>query len=183
MYISINNSLPSINLHIDNPEDDENHIRILGDTGAVMNTGSLEYHLWVMSQCPECGKNTSYDIFHLLTALDLIDTNQNINHGKMNVVIRYKTLCIVKGRGPFILSFSIGHNVSLHCVLILPTLFSIGEVINFLSRERSCTKLNRTNPTIDLPGKGLIDDDTLNRYSYFIPSSVTTNITSTNSLL
>lgn len=56
MPISINNSLTSVNLHIGNPEDDESHIRMLVDTGVAMNTGSIEYHLWVMSQCPEIVK-------------------------------------------------------------------------------------------------------------------------------
>ena len=82
MPISIHNYLPSVNLHSDNLEDDENRIRILVDTEATMNTGSLEYHLWVMSQYPEMveeyiqyGKDTTYDVVHLLAAIDLRDTN------------------------------------------------------------------------------------------------------------
>ena len=76
--ISINNSLPSANLHIGNLEDEENCIRILVDTRATMNTGSLEYQLWEMSHCPEMvkeylqyGKDTEYDVIHQLAALDL----------------------------------------------------------------------------------------------------------------
>ena len=53
IHISINNSLPSINLHNGNSEDDENRMSMLVDTGAAMNTGSLNYHLLVMSQYPE----------------------------------------------------------------------------------------------------------------------------------
>ena len=53
MHISINNSLPYVNLHLGNPEDDDNRMRIIVDTEAVMNTGSLDYHLWIMVQCPE----------------------------------------------------------------------------------------------------------------------------------
>lgn len=49
MPISINSSLPSINLYIGIPEDNEIHIRMLVDIGAIMNTGSLKYYLWVMS--------------------------------------------------------------------------------------------------------------------------------------
>ena len=56
MPIIINDSLLSVNLHIGNPEDDENHIRILTDTGATMNTRSLEYNLWILYQCPETEK-------------------------------------------------------------------------------------------------------------------------------
>ena len=44
MHISINNSLPTVNLLIGNPEDDENRTQMLVDTGPAMNTESLEYH-------------------------------------------------------------------------------------------------------------------------------------------
>ena len=137
MPISINNSLSSINLHIDNPEYIKNRIRILIDTGAAMNTGSLECHLWVIFQCPEMveeclqyGKYTVYDAIYVLAALDLKDTNQDIDHGKMTVVIHYKTPYIVQDRGPFILSFALGYDSSLRCVLGLSTLLSIGVAIN-----------------------------------------------------
>ena len=65
----------------------------------------------------QCDKETAYDVVHLLAALDLKDTNQDVDHGKMTAVIRYKTHYIVQSRGPFILSFALGHNVSLRCVL------------------------------------------------------------------
>ena len=53
MHIGINNSLPSVSLHLGIPEDDENLMRMLIDTGAAMNTGNLQYYIWVMSQCSE----------------------------------------------------------------------------------------------------------------------------------
>ena len=53
MPISINNSLPSMCLHLGILEDDENRMQMLVDTGAVMNTSDLKYHLWVMAQCPD----------------------------------------------------------------------------------------------------------------------------------
>ena len=78
---------------------------MLVDTGVVMYAGSLKYNLWVMSQCPEImkiylqyDKDTSYDVVNLLAALDLIDMNQDAEHGKMTTVIRYKIPYIVKGR-------------------------------------------------------------------------------------
>ena len=39
--ISINNSISSVKLHIGNPEDDENRIRMCVDTGAARNNRSL----------------------------------------------------------------------------------------------------------------------------------------------
>ena len=137
MSISIKNYLPSINLHIGNLEDDENRIQIRVDAGAAMNTRSLEYHLWVIYQCLkmveeylQCGIDIVYDVVYLLATLDLKDTNQDIDHGKMTVVIHYKTPYIVQDRGPFILSFALGYDSSLRCVLGLSTLLSIGVAIN-----------------------------------------------------
>ena len=101
MSISINNSLRCVNLHIGNSEDNENRIRMLVYTRAVINSGSLEYHLRVMSQCPEmveeylqCGKDTAYDLFHLVATLDLKDTNQD--DGKMTTAVWNKNLILCK---------------------------------------------------------------------------------------
>ena len=51
--ISINNSLPSVTLHLGLLEDEENTMRMLVDTSAAMNSDNLAYHLLVMSECPE----------------------------------------------------------------------------------------------------------------------------------
>ena len=45
MPISINNSLPSVCLHLEILEDDENRMQMLVNTGAAMNTGDLKYNL------------------------------------------------------------------------------------------------------------------------------------------
>ena len=52
MPISINNSFPSVHMNIGLLVDEENKMRMLVDTSAAMNTGNLDYHKWVMSQCP-----------------------------------------------------------------------------------------------------------------------------------
>ena len=63
-----------------------------------------------MSQYPDiddflkCGKDTAYDVVHILAALDLNDVDTNTNHGQMTAVIRYKTPYIVAGKEPCILS-------------------------------------------------------------------------------
>ena len=140
MSISINNSLPSVCLHLGIPEDDENRIQMLVDTGDAMNTGDLNYHLWVMSQCPDiieeflqCGKDTDYDVVHLLAAIDLSGVPTDDDHGQMTAVIRYKTPYTVNGKDPFILSFALGNDVSLHCVFGLPTLLAMGASIGLAS--------------------------------------------------
>ena len=69
MPISINNSLPSVNFLLGLTMEADNGMRILVDTGTAINSGYLDYHLWVMSQCPEmvaeflqCGPDTDYDV-------------------------------------------------------------------------------------------------------------------------
>ena len=113
MPIGINNSLPSVSLILGSSEEEENTMRMLVDTGAAMNTGNIDFHLWVMSQCPDivdeflqCGKDTEYDVVHLLAALDIEDITKDSTHGQMTAVIRYKTPYFVTGKGPFVLSFA-----------------------------------------------------------------------------
>ena len=51
-------------------------MRMLFDTGAAMNTGNFDFHMLVMSQCPDivdeflqCGKDTAYDFFTYIGCL------------------------------------------------------------------------------------------------------------------
>ena len=82
-----------------------------------------------MSQCPdiveEClqyGKDTEYDVVHLLVALDLSLVRTDIDHGQITTVIRHKTPCTINEKGPFVLSFTLCNDVSLRCVPSIPTL-------------------------------------------------------------
>ena len=133
MPISINNSLPSVNLHLGLIEDEENKMRMLVNTGAAMNSGNLAYYLWVMSKCPEmvvefiqCGGKSDYDVVKLLAALDLDTSQQLLEHGNMTTVIRYHTPYLVNKQDPLFLSFTLGNDEYIRCVLGLPTLLVIG---------------------------------------------------------
>ena len=82
-------------------------MRMLLDTGSAMNSGNLNYHLWVMSQCPEmvsefiqCEANTGYDVVQLMAALDLNTTKQPLDNGKMTALIRYRTPYLVNNIDP-----------------------------------------------------------------------------------
>ena len=132
MSIGINNSLSSVSLQLGIPEDDENRIRMLVDTGTAMNTGDFQYHMWVMYQCPDivdtflqCGKDPAYNVVHLAT-LDLKVVATDVNHSQMIAVISNKTPYIVADNGTFVLSFAWGNDVKLHYVLDLPTLLEMG---------------------------------------------------------
>ena len=122
--IAINNSLPSIRMLIGLLSDDENNMSILVDTGETMNTGNKTYHQWVMSQCLsmvteyiDWGPNTNYDVVQLSAALDLIGTNQPVDHGSMTAVIRYKTPYLIHNTDPLIISFVLGTDFALYSVL------------------------------------------------------------------
>ena len=131
MPISINNSLPSVTLHLGLLEDEENTMRMLVNTGAVMNSGNLAYHHWVMSECTEmagefiqCGGTSDYDVVKLMAALDLDTIQQPVGHGHMTAVIRYRNPYLVNKRDPLFISFALGNDVLLRRVLGLPTLLA-----------------------------------------------------------
>ena len=120
----------------------------------------------------------------MLAALDIKDINKDATHGKMTAVIRYKTPYVVTGKGPFVLSFALEHDVSLRSVLGLPTLLAMGANINLVKGLLSCVELNRDFP-LDLqpPGKGLPEGASLNQYSPTVSTSIPSNMPLTTSLL
>ena len=132
MPISINNSLPSISILLGLTMEAVNGMRMLVETGTAMNSEYLDYHLWVMSQCPEivaeclqCEPNTDNDVVPLLAALDLEPSHLPSTHGQITAVIRYHTPYLVNNKDPLILSFALGTYIALRSVLGLPTLLSM----------------------------------------------------------
>ena len=156
-----------------------------------MNTSKFDFHMWVMSQCLDivdeflqCGKDTAYDVVHLLAALDLKDINTDATHGQMIAIIRYKTPYIIAGKGPFILSFALRKDVSLRSVLGLPTLLEMEADINLVKGLLSFIKLIRDFPLeLQPPGKGLPEGASFNHHSPTIPVYVPSNLSHANSLL
>ena len=191
MPISLNNFLPSVNLHLGLIEDEENKMRMLIDTGAAMNSGNLAYYLWVMSKCPEmvvefiqCGGKSDYDVVKLLAALDLDTSQQLLEHGNMTTVIRYHTPYLVKKRDPLFIYFALGNDVSLRCVLGLSTLLAIGGSLNLVKGEIVCSEIDRTFAlSLELPGKGLPNGVVFDNSTPTIPEGVPTNIKPNPSLL
>ena len=64
----------------------------------------------------------------------------------MTAIIRYKISYTVAGKGPFMLSFALGNDVSLRRVLRLPALLAMGADINLVKGLLSCLGLNRSLP-------------------------------------
>ena len=81
----------------------------------------------------QCGEGTGYDVVQLLAALDLDSSHQPLDHWKMTVGIRYKTNYCLNKRDPLFISFALGYDIFLRCVLGLPTLLSLGGYINKIS--------------------------------------------------
>ena len=132
----------------------------------------------------QCGKDTAYNVVHLLATLDLKDINIDTTHGQMTAVIRYKTPYIIAGKGPFILSFALRKDVSLRSVLSLPTLLAMGADINLVKGLLLCIELNRDFPLeLQPPNKGLPDGASLNHYSPTVPVSIFSNLSNANLLL
>ena len=97
MFISNDNSLPSMYLTFGIIADNETKMRMIVDTGATIHTSKKGYNQWVVFRCPSMvaeyldrGTDTEYNIVQLLTALNLKGTHQSIHHGNMTAVIRYK---------------------------------------------------------------------------------------------
>ena len=137
MPIAINNSIPSIKFYLRLILEAEDCMRILVNTCAAMNTGNIDYYLWVMSQCPtmvaehlKCDPNTKYDIVKLFATLDLNVTHQPNTHGQMTTIIRYDIPYLVHGKDPLILSFALGDNISLRSVFGIPTLLAVSATID-----------------------------------------------------
>ena len=53
MPITINNFFPQLILYLVLILEVEKCIRVLVDAGATTNADNMDYHVWVMSQCPE----------------------------------------------------------------------------------------------------------------------------------
>jgi len=99
-------------------------MRMLVDTSAAVNTEVLDYHKWLISQCPsmvaeylECGSGTEYDLVQLLEALDLKGTHQPVDHGNKTAVIWYRNPYLINNTSSFMLSFALSKDVVLRNVL------------------------------------------------------------------
>ena len=163
---------------------EDNGIRMLVDTGAAMNSGHLDYHFWVMSQCPEmivdflqCGENTNYDVVQLLAVLDLNLGQLPNNHVQMTAIIRYHTPYLVDNKDPLVLSFALGHDMSLRSVLGLSTLLSLGVTIDLSRGTLSYSELNFNFPLVlDPHGKGIPDGVSFGTSTNFVPPGVRSNL-------
>ena len=183
MHISINNTLPSIYLNVGSIMDDENKMRMLVDTGVVMNTGNIVYHQWVLSQYLsmatgylDFSADTEYDLVKLLVALDLKGIYQHVGHISMTVVIRYRTPYLIKFLFLFFLFLWV---TMLHYTAFLASLvfLAMGDVSDLIRGQLVCLELNQVFMLhLDPSRKGLLDGATYNTVFDTVPDGVPSNV-------
>ena len=111
-----------------------------------------------------------------MTALDIDTTKQLLGHGKMTAVIRYRTPYLVTNIDPLFLFFALGNDLLLYCVVGLPTLLSLGGLIDLVKGQFVFSEINRNFPlTLDPPGKGLPDGVVFDNSIPTIPVDISTN--------
>ena len=119
-----------------------------------------------------------------MTVLDLDTTKQPLDHGKMTAVIRYRTPYLVNNQDSLFVSFALGDDISLRCVVGLPTLLALGGLIDLVKGIFFCSESNGIFPlTLDMPGKGLPDGVVFYYSAPTINVGVSTNIRPDPSLL
>ena len=102
----------------------------------------------------------------------------------MTAVIRYRTPYLTNNRDSFLNYFDFGNDFSLRRVIRLPTLLSLGDLIDLGEGIFVCSELNRTfTLTLDMPGKKLPDGVVFDSSNSTIPQGLATNIHSGPSLL
>ena len=121
--------------------------------------------------------DTGYDVVQPLAALDLYSIHQPLDHGKMTAIIWYKTPYLINKRDPLFISFALGNDVSLRCVLGLLTLLALGKIINSVKEKFICSEINRTSSlTLDPPGKGISESIVFDNSTPIVPQGVSTNV-------
>ena len=130
------------------------------------------------------GDGTGYNAVQLLAALNLVSSDQLLDHGKMTSVIRYKTPYLINKCDPLFIYLALGNDVFLRCVFGLPTLLAVGELIDLVKGGLICSEINQTFPlTLDPSGKGLPEGIVFDNSTPIIPQGMSTNIKPTPSLL
>ena len=95
----------------------------------------------------------------------------------MTAIIRYKTPYFLNKRDPLFISFALENDVSLCCVLGLPTLLALGGLINLVKGEFMCSQINRIfSLFLDLPDKGLPKGIVFDHSPSIILQGVSTNV-------
>jgi len=102
----------------------------------------------------------------------------------MTAATCYRTQYLVNNQYPLFLFSSLGNDVSLRCVIGLPTLISLDGLIDLVKGTFVCSEINPTSPlNLNLPDKGLLDGVVFDNSTLTIPVGLSTNVRSDPTLL
>ena len=119
-----------------------------------------------------------------MTILDLDKIKQPLDYGEMTAVICYRTLYLINNQDPLFVFFALSNDVSLCCVIGLPTLLALGDLIDLVKGVFVCSEINCIFPlTLDPSGKELPDEVVFDNSTPTIPVGVSTNVRPNPSLL
>ena len=77
----------------------------------------------------------------IFAAFDLDSNQQPVDHGKITAFIRYRTLYHINNkRDPYLISFALSNDISIHCVLGIHPLLRLGGTIDLVNGELSYSK-------------------------------------------
>ena len=102
----------------------------------------------------------------------------------MTAIIWYQTPYLISNRDILFISFALGNDVSIHCVVGFPTLLALGGLIDLGKGTFVCFELDRT-PLLPLDPSvnGLFEDIVFDNSTPTTPHGVATNIKPDPSLL
>ena len=109
--------------------------------------------------------------------LDLDSSQQPLDYGKITAVIRYRTPYLINNCDHLLISFAFGNDVLLRCVIGMPTLLCLGDLIDLVKGTFFCSELNCTFIlTLNPPGMGLPESVLIDNSTPTIPQGTPTNI-------
>ena len=127
MPISIRNGLP-INTLATGSATNQVPLDALFDTCAAINSGDLEYHLWLASEQPHAileltffNDSNPFDPIKLGGALSDPSTYQEAIHGQLTAIVRYITPYVDSHGHSVIFSIALGMDVAVNTILGWPT--------------------------------------------------------------
>jgi hypothetical protein len=170
MPIAIDNGLPHIEFNLGTDATLDPFLVGLMDTCGALNTGYLQFHLWLKSERPDLvAEFISFDDANPFEPIKLGGAISDpadfavSDHGNLTAVIRYYTPYTDTTGSPITISFALGSDVTVNTIFGLPMLCDLDVVISLRSNSMHSRTLNldfpitRSAVTFGLPTGCLFD--------------------------
>jgi hypothetical protein len=176
MPIAINNGLPHVEFNLGTDAILDPSLIGLMDTCGALNTGYLEFHLWLKSERPDLvAEFISFDDANPFEPIKLGGAIRDptdfdaSTHGNLTAVIRYYTPYTDLSGNPITISFALGSDVTVNTIFGLPMLCDLDVIISLRSNSMHSRALNldfpitRAEAVFGLPAGCLFDSAASNR--------------------